>query len=595
MAQTAKMHRGLLRMVPPLFLSATSIYLIYRGNIVPTESNPQFDAYLDGGPPPYHHRGHFWDRNAETSCFRLDSICHRNDIWFYRRSGRETSHQPTITYVQENVTSSHGYIRVDPQIYFNVSASSVTPIDDDSCPIHPTPFHMIVQSAYNDMMGEFYSRSLVALNQLLQDNPIPGSYYSNLQMYLHVVEKKKHKLLEGHRLFLGGLPNNNKFDSFLSLLSNQTCNCFEKLVFCGYDIEKASKYKPANNSYTSGLMQMAPEYKNDDAKIFRPVGYVKSYKTLCSRKTAGKYDLKSKNCFSFRNLRRDIYKTYAQKDVQLPTKILEYRKHILIKKGFITDHNVTAAKVDEWTFIGFAMRKKRRVWLNIDESISLCDEKFRRKKVVCFTVDVEDAKSPEHQVCNSVSIFELEAYLALILVVIRSQLLMHRCLHALIGVHGAQLTQGVLLPPHGKILELLPWVPTYLQGNWVQWTNRPTPLGVIFHKADLNHFGYKLDRNSVPLCLNVSRSDTELERECFMSKEHLRKFQWATRDFNVPSVVVYNFISQFVLYKNVVCDDMRMRAEQNDFVLYNAYCLSDSSNSRFQVEHYFRETDDILS
>ncbi|KAL7487566.1 hypothetical protein ACHAW6_013132 [Cyclotella cf. meneghiniana] len=571
MVERPKMHRGILRMVPPLFLCATSILLTYRRNVVPVESSTHFDAYLEGGSPPYRHRKYFWDHNAETSCFRLDSICHRNDTWFYRRSGRTGSHQPTITYVQDNVTFSHGYIKVDPRIYFNVSASSVATTDHDSCPIHPIPFHMIVQSAYNDMMGEFYSRSLVALNQLLHDNPIPGSYYSNLQMYLHVVEKNKQNLFEGHRLFLGGLPNNNKFDSFLSLLSNQTCNCFEKLVFCGYDVEVASAYEPINRSYTAGLIPMAPEFKNEDAKIFRPVGYVKSFKTLCTRKTAGKFDLLYMKCFSYRNLRRDIHKTYAQKDVHLPGKILEYRKNILIQKGFIGNTNVTAAEVSEWKFVGLAMRTKRRKWLNIDKSISLCDEQFRGRHVVCFTVDVEVADSPEQQ------------------------LLMHRSLHALIGVHGAQLTQGVLLPSHGKILELLPWVPTYLQGNWVQWTNRPTPLGVIFHKTDLNHFGYKLDRDSVPLCRNVSRSDIELERECFMSKEHLRKFQWATRDFNVPASVVHNFIVQFILNKNVVCGDMRMRAEQNDFVLYNAYCLSNSSSNHFQVEHYFREVGNIKS
>lgn len=40
-------------------------------------------------------------------------------------------------------------------------------VGEDTCPMDPVPFHMIVQSAYNDMMGEFYSRSLVALNQVI--------------------------------------------------------------------------------------------------------------------------------------------------------------------------------------------------------------------------------------------------------------------------------------------------------------------------------------------------------------------------------------------------------------------------------------------
>jgi hypothetical protein len=166
---------------------------------------------------------------------------------------------------------------------------------------------------------------------------------------------------------------------------------------------------------------------------------------------------------------------------------------------------------------------------------------------------------------------------------------MHRSLHALIGVHGAQLTQGVLLPPHGKVLELLPWIPPYLQGNWVQWTNRPTPLGVIYHKTDLNHVGYKLDRNSVPLCFNVTESDSEGLRECFMSEGNLRKFQWATRSFNVPPSVVSDFISEFLLHNNTICKKMEMQAKRNGFVLYNAYCRSDDKSNQFHVKHYFTE------
>lgn len=170
------------------------------------------------------------------------------------------------------------------------------------------------------------------------------------------------------------------------------------------------------------------------------------------------------------------------------------------------------------------------------------------------------------------------------------QLLMHRSLNALIGVHGAQLTQGVLLPPHSKILELLPWIPPYLIGNWVQWTNRPTPLGVIYHETNLNHFGYKLDRNSVPLCFNVTDSDADALRECFMSKNgHLKKFQWATRSFTVEPDVIRSFISLFVLDNKSICEDMQTNAQAHGFVLYNAFCRSDGVNSQFQVQHYFTE------
>ena len=52
-------------------------------------------------------------------------------------------------------------------------------------------------------------------------------------------------------------------------------------------------------------------------------------------------------------------------------------------------------------------------------------------------------------------------------------------------VHRAQLTQAVLLPPHAHVLELLPWIPDYIRGKWVQTKHMPTPLGVIFLNTDL--------------------------------------------------------------------------------------------------------------
>lgn len=216
-------------------------------------------------------------------------------------------------------------------------------------------------------------------------------------MYLHVVEKKKQTLFEGHRLFLGGLPNNNKFDSFVSLVENESCQCFQKLVFCGYDMISASEYEPVNKTSTIGYNTLTPEYKTENAMVFKPVGYIKSFKTLCTRMTSGKFDLKSSPCFAYRDLRRDIYTTYANKDENLSHKIAEYRKQILLQKGVLDSISATN-DVSDWTFIGLTKRNKRRIWLNMDDTISMCDTMFRKNKVVCFPVDVEEADSPEQQV-----------------------------------------------------------------------------------------------------------------------------------------------------------------------------------------------------
>jgi hypothetical protein len=111
--------------------------------------------------------------------------------------------------------------------------------------------------------------------------------------------------------------------------------------------------------------------------------------------------------------------------------------------------------------------------------------------------------------------------------------------------------------------------------------------------TDLNHVGYGLDRESVPLCLHVNRSAAELERDCFMNETKpaptIKKFRWADRDFNVDPSVIGDFVSTFLLNNNSICEDVRDRAEQKEFVVYNAYCRY-GNDTRFHVEHYYRNS-----
>jgi hypothetical protein len=185
--------------------------------------------------------------------------------------------------------------------------------------------------------------------------------------------------------------------------------------------------------------------------------------------------------------------------------------------------------------------------------------------VACIIVDVEEAESPEEQ------------------------LIMHRSLHAFIGVHGAQLTQGVLLPTHGYVLELLPWIPSYTGGGWVASTGAPTPLGIIFHNTDINHYGYSLGRESTPLCSHVDTSDENGTRLCLTNEENEGKFNWNVRDFIVPVNVVTNFLS-IVLQQgeNATCAEMKSGAERGNFVLYNAFCHQSANQTNFVTEHYYR-------
>lgn len=378
----------------------------------------------------------------------------------------------------------------------------------------------------------------------------------DIQMYIHFAARKG-KIYDGHRLFMGVLPQNNKVENFLSLVQGkETCECYQTLAFCGYNrtTSAATTSESSNNNQRK---------RNHTFAVTGTISYKKERPgaNWC-HDDANKLDL---TCTIFNDLRQDLLMQYERRDSTLQQKIREYRRQKIQPAAGLPAEEVN--DVEQWKIVGLADRKSRRVWLNINDSVKACNA-FRQHKVVCITVNVEETASPEEQ------------------------LLMHSSLDALIGIHGAQLTQGILLPRQGYIVELLPWVPNWMWGGWVAKTSSPTPVGIMFHNTDLNHLGYALDRDSVPLCKHVNETD---EIECFKSEQKQNKtMRWDRRDFEVKPDVVTKFISSFLLQNSTNCDSMKARATENDFVLYNAYCTR-GVESEFSTKHYYQKESESKS
>ena len=378
------------------------------------------------------------------------------------------------------------------------------------------------------MIGEFYLRSILGLNQLIHDYPERSD--KDLHLYLHFFESDKHNILHGHRLLLGGLPQTFKVNTFLSLVQDSSCKCFETLAFCGYELI-------VNTSHAGG----------DAVQSFSPSGEILSVSPT-----------------SLATLRRDILQSYHCKDSMLKQKIRQHRQEVLLQRGVRKDK---IGNVDDWKIIALTDRKYRRVWLNIDASVKTC-EKFMPFKVICTKLNVEEARSPEEQ------------------------LLMHASLDSLIGVHGSQFTNGIFLPRHSFIVELLPWI-KYLPGkNWAARTSAPTPMGAVFGNSNLHHLGYCLGRDSVPLCEHVNRADTESDEACLKNKTiYSTKFYWELRDFNVNADIIDKFISTFIIHNSTDCDDMRTRGKENNFILFNVFCSHavNGTNIEFSAKHFYQE------
>ena len=657
-------------------------------------------------------RSYFWETGGPSTCFHLDHVCRTNeDGWFYApvASGddeKRSYYQPTATLlgtiydhidmlVWDNLNDFH----VDDRIRFHILHNSThlySNYGNDECIYDATPNHLIAQSAYNEMMGEFYVRTLLGLNRWMRSNDdITDS--DDIQIYIHLVEKCD-SLFVGHRLFLGGIPNNNQFESFLSLMptptttttmtattanndldaksaeelrmileiqsthdsyttnyterdmlndvdtdndnassssssssSSSQCRCFTRLVFCGYYMENSTTLQndnvtemfPRGNIYAD-----LPEYKDgvrhmvnpnfhrrqdggeddDDDVVVAPIGF-KPHPSIDHPAITWGADCDN---YAFRDLRNDIFSMHTRRFANLDEKIRQYKMNVLDELGLLggssnrsssssnnNNHTTinnnasatTTAAIDKWKLIGFARRKSRRLWLNINDGMVTCNSpKYQiRHHVACIIVDVEEASTPEEQ------------------------LIMHRSLFALIGIHGAQLTQGILLPKHANVLEILPWIPSYLSiGGWVASTNAPTALGVIYHNTDVNHYGYALGRNSTPLCSHINMLDEDATRECLLNENDgtSQKFQWDVRDFIVPVHAIEDFLTLIIMqqqqyfhddveengdknktiYEDIItCDEMRIGAEERDFVLYNAYCRQNVNESSFVTEHYYRE------
>lgn len=524
-----------------------------------------------------------WWRNSRQ-CFEVDAICHQRheNEWFYytpskpQGTNRSAVFQPTMELKCAPAKYDGKSDRGEPRISIKVTSSSKLRRDEiKHCYASSTPTHIVLQSLFNDMIGEFYSRTVLKLYRFMSEGAawkdgkdVSGKFpwEEDVQFYVHIPYGNK-KMLDGHRLLLSGMLSNPDSPAAKSLIElfvqkeaadrsgSADCQCYERMVFCGYDVythstdvksEDVELAKDDDDGIGKADISQSVGVSNiDDHELKytlwsagKLAGFDSEYRS-CGRNTRGaEYE-----CREWNQLRYFLSKNFVKHYPMLEMDIMHRRRQQLVEQGLIDESY--RGDTREFTVVGLTQRTYRRSWLNLPSVLDECNAApFER--LLCVEINVENASTP----------FE--------------QLLIHRSLDVMLGVHGAQLTQAILLPQHAHILEILPWVPDYIRGKWVQTTHLPTPLGVIFHNTDLNHAGYSLDRSSVPLCEDVDESE---ERTCFMRQR--KKFIWENRNFNLASKAVLDYIKNVVLFgreKKRTCKEVKENLPQN-FVLYNIWCF----------------------
>jgi hypothetical protein len=247
--------------------------------------------------------------------------------------------------------------------------------------------------------------------------------------------------------------------------------------------------------------------------------------------------------------------------------IATFRKNAILK----VHPSLNSSQFDGSVFriVGLTQREKRRRWLNLGALVQQCNTQWFNDthNVICVEVNVE--REDVHPVRQAV---------------------MHAACDMLIGIHGAQLTEGIWLKDGSTVVELLPWIPPKGYGSWTRVMHEPTPLGAIFHETELNHIGYPLGRDSAPYCEDKI-GETE-HRVC------LDRVVWTDRDYLVKAEIVQDMITKLlplnstfdVVASPLSCDEWQRRAGNRTYVLYSVNCKDNTKNITdpdASIHHYY--------
>jgi len=338
----------------------------------------------------------------------------------------------------------------------------------------------------------------------------------------------------------------------------------------------------------------------ENITTLRPATVIFASNTSCS----GMFpmDLTKLNCTVWQDCRMFLIQTYEHNNPTLNDDIETYRLKLINTALQSLPSNLShtflreSAEQAQWRIIGLSQRSDYRQWLNINEILAYCNTQFYEKRIVCVEVDVANLPTNFTSVGINQQLSEVD-----------EQFVLYRSINALIGIHGSQLTQGVLMPTGSITMELFQWFPknwnyTLWGDGWTNSKTSPTPMGILWHNTDINEVSFSLERDSVPLCQNMSDNifvnvpmndgiynASELQY-CLETNDNL--WRWDRRNFNVRLDIIDTFVDVFFYHRfntsaSVIpfCDDLRQRGERNDFVLYNVVCKD--GDGSISPHHYY--------
>lgn len=510
-----------------------------------------------------------WDNNQvlQASCHYVEDVCTSAGKMFY--DSNVMSEQPYPFSILTKWTRRQAVHDTLPAGYpSSIGILRDIPSENLLCTYSRIPNHMSLFSVFDHMLGEFYVRVLMGFYDLFHTlgetkKTVNGTsttdaskflrqFRETTQLYLQL-DQGKSQLLDSHQLFLG-LFSNSPPSHFKTLLDSPSCTCMKRLFFCGY--KKDEKLDADSGAVATTLQPEA---------FVGPIPYHKGGTNDGTQHAS--------------RLRQFILDQIVGNNLVTRERIEERRIeniHAAIRTKTISGMDSSSTnsskypltddiQPNEWKIVGLAQREGRRRWLGLDIAIARCNQRFIPQRIICVEVNIEkeEFSSPMQHV------------------------LAYAGLDALIGIHGAQLTEALLMPSGALVVELLPWIfPGIEWGQWTQWVHRPTPLGVLFSESSLNHIGYPLIRKSAK---NYCRRES-FNGRCFSRIPN----GWDNRDFHVETEVLHELVDRFVASQSLTCKHFLDHAK-DEYVLYNVNCVNTTEGNQSEHHHFYRSEDWIVN
>ena len=401
------------------------------------------------------------------------------------------------------------------------------------CTYHSVYNHLILESHYQTMLGEFYARTLRYMHYL---KDIKHFITDDIQLWLLIGDQKS--LYVSHYLFTERFSVNNLLH-FTNMFDHIGCQCFHRILFCGFHRkghEIAWPRKDRKNSMMNGNESLI---SNPENKTQNETGDERTYLIPLSSLISRMEPKEARDIFP--GMITEYNQWIDEMDFKLNDDIRQWKyEQILNYKSIDIDPQTLKNELDEWRFIGLYDRKLRRSWLKITTAQRECNERYNEQKIFCHIIVLEDFLHS------------------------RDVIIIHRASFMLIGVHGAQLTDAIWMDykdQNGQlankyIIELLP----YGGPKYTNSISKPTALGVLFWGSHYNHVGLKLANDTM---------------------QHPDQ-RWDANDFYVHWWRLSKVIDFLIMDEGGFCKrfdrtkDIIAPKEIDDlgFAVYNAYCVN---------------------